>query len=130
MSNYITEFVYAGVGALLGYLLMKMDDTLNNKQYTYKEYCKFTLGCYLATLTGLILLRIAGPVKLPGTGIGTPILMQTGGTGSINHAAPPTLTTMQSVVRPASIPSSGTAFFQPANGGGQSLRFAAGTPTF
>ena len=126
MTSYLTEFVYAGAGALLGYLLMRMDDMMNNKQYTYKEYSKFTLGCYLATLAGLVLLRLAGPVKLPGSGVGTPILMQTGGSGPVTQTTP----LIQSVVRPASIPSSGTAFFQPANGGGQSLRFTAGTPTF
>ena len=124
ITDYLTELVYAAAGALLGYLLMKMDDTLNNKQYTYKEYSKFTLGCYLATLTGLCLLRVAGPVNIPGSGIGAAagITPQTGVQFGSQIPA--------STIKPPSIPSSGTAFFQPANGSGQSLRFDARTPTF
>ena len=124
ITDYLTELVYAAAGALLGYLLMKMDDTLNNKQYTYKEYSKFTLGCYLATLAGLCLLRVAGPVSIPGSGIGAVagITPQTGVQFGSQIPA--------SVIKPPSIPSSGTAFFQPANGSGQSLRFDARTPTF
>lgn len=131
VTDYLTELVYAAVGALLGYLLMKMDDVLNNKQYTYKEYSKFSLGCYLATLAGLLLMRFAGPVRLPGLG------SVSGDTGII---APRPIVTQQqyshifspaaaSISKPATIPSSGTAFFQPANGA-QSLIFASGTPTF
>jgi hypothetical protein len=125
ITDYLTELVYAAAGALLGYLLMKMDDTINNKQYTYKEYSKFTLGCYLATLAGLCLLRIAGPVSIPGSGIGNAV--------GITHQTGVQFDGSQipaSVIKPPSIPSSGTAFFQPANGSGQSLRFDARTPTF
>ena len=125
VTDYLTELVYAAVGALLGYLLMKIDDVLNNKQYTYKEYSKFTLGCYLATLAGLCLLRVAGPVSIPGSGLGAVagITPQTG--VQFGGSQIPA-----STIKPLSIPSSGTAFFQPPNGSGQSLRFDARTPTF
>jgi hypothetical protein len=129
ITDYLTELIYAAVGALLGYLLMKMDDVLNNKQYTYKEYSKFTLGCYLATLAGLLLMRFAGPVQLPGLGSAS--------YDSTLIAPRPVITNQLSTsthpasfgAKPPSIPSSGTAFFQPANGS-QTLRFASGTPTF
>lgn len=129
ITDYLTELVYAAVGALLGYLLMKMDDVLNNKQYTYKEYSKFSLGCYLATLAGLLLMRFAGPVRLPGLG------SVSGDSGIIaprpivTQQYSPSVSVSAPISKPATIPSSGTAFFQPANGA-QSLRFASGTPTF
>ncbi len=119
--DYITECVYAGAGALLGYLLMKIDDVLNNKQYTTKEYSKFTLGCYLATLTGLLLMRAAGPIKIPST---EPVNIIRQPAINLQNTSTPS-----QIHKPATIPSSGTAFFQPANNL-QALRFAAGTPTF
>ena len=126
LSNYISELVYAAAGAMLGYLLMKMDDTLNNKQYTYKEYSKFTLACYLVTLAGLLLLKFMGPVSLPGSAPGmvipTPVQLKP-------VLMPNTLQAFTTPLQKPSIPSSGTAFFQPGNNT-QSLRFASGTPTF
>jgi len=136
LSNYISELVYAAAGAMLGYLLMKMDDTLNNKQYTYKEYSKFTLACYLVTLAGLLLLKFMGPVSLPGSAPGitapTPVQLkppQYGGGGGNSVLMPNNLQAFTTPLQKPSIPSNGTAFFQPANNT-QSLRFASGTPTF
>lgn len=127
LSDYLTELVYAAAGALLGFLLMKTDDVLNNKQYTTKEYNKFTLGCYLATLSGLLLLRFAGPVRFPSSdatsNIIRPIVTNQLGGSSTNH------TITSQFTKPPTIPSGSTAFFQPANGS-NSLRFTAGTPTF
>ncbi len=121
ISDYLSELVYAAVGAMLGFLLMKMDDMLNNKQYTHKEYSKFTLGCYIATLCGLLLMRFMGPMRITGTEKTSDIIrpVATGliGGNTISSQKPPT------------IPSGGTAFFQPASGG-NTLRFTSGTPTF
>lgn len=128
VTDYLTELVYAAVGALLGYLLMKIDDVLNNKQYTYKEYSKFSLGCYLATLAGLLLMKFAGPVRLPG-GQSTEFGKITRPAVISNQLSLSTSPAATVISKPPSIPSSGTAFFQPANGS-QSLRFTSGTPTF
>jgi hypothetical protein len=132
LSNYLTELVYSFAGAMLGYILMKMDDMLNNKQYTRKEYCKFTLGCFLATLSGFILMRVIGPVQLPvdtTNNIIRPLATNTTGQIGGSQIFNPSSGTLGLSGKPPSIPSSGTSFFQPANGG-NSLRFAAGTPTF
>ena len=130
LSNYITEFVYSTAGALLGFILMKTDDMLNNKQYTRKEYSKFTLGCFLATLGGLLLLRVIGPVQLPSDSTNNNIIRPLATTnnnqiGGSQISNPGTGFSNKAPI----IPSGGTSFFQPANGG-NSLRFAAGTPTF
>jgi len=131
LSSIISELVYAAAGAILGYLLMKIDDTLNNKQYTYKEYSKFTLACYLVSLAALLLLRFIGPVSVPGSMTAILVKPQYGGSTQPNIGTS-TIGTPISLSIPAhkpSIPSNGTAFFQPANSS-QSLRFASGTPTF
>lgn len=126
ITDYLSELVYAAVGTLLGYLLMKMDDMLNNKQYTHKEYSKFALGCYLATLSGLLLMRFVGPMRLPGSDksgdLIRPIPSTIGQIGGAGNSG-------QIPLKAPAIPSGGTAFFQPASGG-NTLRFTAGTPTF
>ena len=133
LSNYITELVYSAAGAVLGFTLMKIDDLLNNKQYTSKEYSKFTLGCFLATLGGFILLRIIGPVQWPTDTTNNTILrpLATNTTGQIGGGQifNPSSGALGLSGKPPSIPSGGTSFFQPANGS-NSLRFTAGTPTF
>jgi hypothetical protein len=137
ISNYITELVYSAAGAMLGYILMKMDDLLNNKQYTRKEYSKFTLGCFLATLGGFLLLRVIGPVLWATDTTNNNILRPLATTTNINNNSQiggsqifnPSSSAIGLSGKTPSIPSSGTSFFQPANGG-NSLRFAAGTPTF
>lgn len=113
---------------------MKLDDMLNNKQYSRKEYSKFTLGCFLATLGGFLLLRTIGPVQFPTDNASTSIIRpvatntihsQIGGSQIVNSSP----ATLGLAGKPPSIPSGSTSFFQPANGG-NSLRFTAGTPTF
>lgn len=123
VTKYLSEFVYALIGALLGFLLIKMDDVFNNKQYTRKEYSKVVLACYLATLSGLFVMKAWGPVKMPAvdaafTPIQIPITQSGGNSTPVN------------IIKPA-IPSSGTAFFQPTGGANMApLKFSTGVPTF
>ncbi len=116
---------------MLGFTLMKLDDMLNNKQYTRKEYSKFTLGCFLASFCSFLLLRVIGPVQLPtdNTNIIRPLATNTNHSQTGGQIFNPSQAAIGLSGKPPSIPSSGTSLFQPANGG-NSLRFTAGTPTF